>query len=188
MKKLISWIAALIIVIGCALAWYKAPDNETVWLLLPSLGLMRIIAGTWNKAAARFLSPLLPALALVMLYGWSWWAPAIYLGYLVVGTLPVTLIGNSIPGNWVNWVWVWTYGGIKGLPSILVAVALGQNFLWGLLALVPMLVHGLFITLSNVKATSKFFPWKFCEFVMGCSVGYPPAFLMDVVSWVITGV
>lgn len=182
MKKILSWVAAVLIVGFCSLAWFKAPDNETVWLLVPAMGLFRIIAGTWNKPAARFLSPLLLALAVYFLSGWSWWILAVIAGSLAVGSLPVTLIGNSIPGNWVNWVWVWVYGGIKGLPSVAVALAVGQQITLALLlCLVPMLVHGLVITLSNLKATKRFFPWKFCEFCMGSSVGYPPALLIDLI-------
>lgn len=180
MKKILTWIVGIACVVLLAFIWSQQPDNEQVWFLVPVLGLFRMIGGTWNKAIGRFLPPLIIAGAWFFFQGLSWWMLAIVAAYLAVKTLPFSFIGNGVKDHWFNWVWIWILGLLNGLPSITLGIPLGLFTTSLALCLVPCVVYGVACTLSNVKPTAKYFPWKLCEFLMGSSAGIPAAMLIDV--------
>lgn len=177
-KKWASIIFALLSMVWLALILSGGANRELVWFIVPLGGLYRMIGGTWNKAIGRFLAPALPVVAVLLLVGWSWWLPLIYGTYLLVKTLPFTLIGSSVHDNWFNWVWIWLLGLINGLACVTVGLSSGLLIASLFLSLVPCVAYGVCGTLSNVKSTARFFPWKLCEFVFGASTMIPPSMLI----------
>lgn len=181
-KKWIAGIFALLCMVFLALILSGGANREVAWFIVPIGGLFRMIGGTWWKAVGRFLTPALPVVAILLLGGWSWWLLLIYGVYLSVKTLPFTLNGNSVHDNWFNWVWIWVLGFVNGLCSMSLLPIVGwAEWLDPILyaAGFPMIAYGIACTLSNVKVTAKYFPWKFCEFIMGASAMIPPAMLID---------
>ena len=181
MKKWIAGIFALLCLVFLALIFWDAPNREVVWFIVPIGGLFRMIGGTWWKAVGRFLTPVLPVLAVLLLGGFSWWLLLVYGAYLLVKTLPFTLIGDSVKDSWLNWIWIPTLGLINGAVCLSLLPIVGWSYLWTALiaCAFPLLGYGIFGILSNVKPTAKFFPWKLCEFVFGSSAMIPPAMLID---------
>lgn len=145
-------------------------NKEIAWFLCPILSLLRQLDGTWGTpwqfggifAVALFLQ----------LFGKlrQWRGIATLVLFYILGTLPVTLGGDSVTATWYSWLWIWVLGFIQGLWYLL------YNKKTALYALFPMVLYGLFITLSNISATANFFPWKLCEGVMGFAIGIPFAF------------
>jgi hypothetical protein len=124
-------------------------------------GLLSQIGGTWWKGARRFIIPLLMGATAWMFMGWSWWILAMVLTQWGAYSMPVTAFGDSIPGDWRNWFWLPCWGLLLcaspiwlGKEVILHATALG-------------LLIGLFVALSNIKATAKIFQWKMVELFEG---------------------
>ena len=181
-KKWAAIIFALLCLAFLALILSGGANKEVAWFIVPIGGLYRMIGGTWNKAVGRFLTPALPVVPILLLGGWSFWLLLIYGVYLLAKTLPFTLIGGSIHDSFINWPWIWVLGFINGLcaMSLLPIVGMGE-WLDPILYAVgfPMLAYGICGTLSNIKATAKYFPWKFCEFIRGASAMIPPALLID---------
>lgn len=142
-------------------------NRELVWLILPLVGLASQLGGTYNKLYRRWGVPSIITIAALLFLGFSWWLPVLFISIFSVSTLPFTFIGDSLQQHWFNWIWIWIAGYLLGLPSVLLSGERGLYF-----ALVPMAVQGICGTLSNVKATSKFFQWKFCEFIIWASMAY----------------
>ena len=143
---------------------------ELIYFLLPLAGLSRQIAGTWWKAMDRFIMPLIIGLTLFLFMGWSWWLLPTVAAFIGVKTLPVTLIGDSVKTP-LNRVWVCLLGFIQALPALLMFLDEWKVYL--LLCLVPMVVYGLLINLSNVETTARLFRWKLVEFTTGSFCVYP---------------
>ena len=135
-------------------------NRELVWLLLPLVGLLSQLGGTYNKLFRRIVVPLVITLAAALFLGWTWWWPVLFLCIFGVSTLPFTLSGNSLYDKWYNWVWIWVLGYLYGLPSLFLSKY------GALYALIPMVITGIAGTLSNIKATAPYFQWKFCEFII----------------------
>ena len=96
---------------------------------------------------------------------WPWAFLAGILAHLTT-RLPITFFGNTVQGHWFNWVWLWILGYTYGLPSALV-----HGWTGTLLALVPMVVTGASLTLSNISGkNAETFTHEFCEAVIGASV------------------
>jgi len=145
-------------------------DKELVWLGCPILGLFWQIGGYKWKLVRRIGYPLIIMLSGLLFSVFSWQLCVASLLCYVVTTLPLTLIGDDIPSCWINWVWVWVYGAILASPVLL----LGGNP-WTLL--VPLLLVGSSVTLSNLSLTQRLLPHKFVEFVIGASCFYPFALI-----------
>jgi hypothetical protein len=152
--------------------------KEYAWFLCPIIALTNQLAGTWGAPFGWF------SLVFIALFLWMYGKLKTWQGYLtlgvwwLVGTLPITLIGDSIPGYWFNWIWLWILGGIQGLWVILFMVG-NKNwwkvFVWSLF---PCLAYGVVITLSNLPITADLFPWKLCEGIMGFAVAIPFAYMI----------
>ena len=146
--------------------------SELLWLSLPIIGLLSQLGGTFNKLYRRIGIP--TTLVILYLIAQTFdFSHFLWLRYIIVwlwaffcSTLPFTLIGNSIKEHWLNWIWVWVLGLLNG------AIVLVLNYKLFYLILIPVLVYGTTITLSNIKVTAKYFQWKFVEFIIYVSVGY----------------
>ena len=141
-------------------------NREVVWLLCPLVGLLSQLGGTYNKSFRRIGVPLIITVANLLFLGFSWWLPLLLISIFAVATLPFTLIGDALDKSWVNYIWIWLAGYLLGLPSLLIS-----RHGW-IYALVPCITQGIIGTLSNVKVTAKYFPWKFCEFIIWASMAY----------------
>lgn len=182
MKGTIALIVGLALLALLALVMFTATDNEIVWFLVPFGGLCRMIGGTWKKAVGRFLPPIAVGLAYWAFVGFNWlWIPIAVGVYMLVKTLPFTLKGDSVHESWINWVWIWVLGFLNGIVCLSLAIPLSAIWTGVFLALVPMVGYGMCGTLSNVKSTAKYFPWKMCEFVFGSSAMIPVAMLIDLI-------
>ena len=177
-KKIASIVFSFIAGLFLALIFYKG-QREAIWFLLPIAGILRMVGGTWKKAIGRFLPPMLVGLAFYFFVGLSWWILPIVGAYTLTKTLPVSLIGDGVSDSWMNYLWFPILGFINGIACLTIAIPLGLIGTALFATLVPTVIYGLCITLSNVKATSKVFPWKFCEFMMGASALYPAALLIE---------
>jgi hypothetical protein len=140
-------------------------NRELVWLICPLVALLSQLGGTYNKSYRRWGVPSVITLAALLFLGFSWWLPVLFFSIFAVSTLPFTLVGDSLHECWINWVWIWIAGFLLGLPCII----LGGK-LW--FCLVPCIVQGVLGTLSNVKATAKYVPWKFFEGAVWFSMAY----------------
>ena len=139
---------------------------ELVWLICPIVALLSQLGGTYNKSYRRWGVPSVITIAALSFLGFSWWLPVLFLSIFVASTLPFTLIGDGLKASWLNWVWIWVAGYLLGLPSLIL-----DRHGW-LYAFVPSVVQGVIGTLSNLKATEKSFPWKFCEGIIWFSMAY----------------
>lgn len=146
--------------------------KELAWFLCPLIALSNQLAGTWGSPFGWF------SIVFIALFLWLYGKLKSWKGYVtlvifwILGTLPITLIGDSIPGFWLNWIWIWVLGYLQGLWCVLFS---RKVFLY---ALFPMFMYGVVITLSNLPLTAGLFPWKFCEGLMGFSLGIPFAFMI----------
>lgn len=154
-------------------------DREWVWILLNApVTLLWQLGGTVKKQFRRIGVPLVITLAAWLFLGWSWWWLALAAAYFGVTTLPFTLIGDGVPEHWFNWIWIWILGALYGAPAIIIGIVTAQIILSLWLLLVPMVAVGVWGTLSNVKATAKYFTWKFCEGIFGFATSIPPSMLI----------
>lgn len=71
----------------------------------------------------------------------------------------------SVTAHWFNWPWLFISGYLLGLASILV-----HGWMGFFLALIPALVQGISVTLSNLPKTAKDWPHEACEILIGASV------------------
>lgn len=154
-------------------------NNEIVWVICPISSILWILGGTYKKQFRRLGFPVLMTTAAFLFLGWSWWWIGLFAAAFGVTLLPFTLKGDGVPGHWFNWVWIWIAGACLGLPSLIIGLQTYQFPLSLLLLIVPCLAQGLVGTFSNLAFSRKFFPWKFCESVIGFSAAIPPALLID---------
>jgi hypothetical protein len=151
---------------------------ELVWFLLPLASMLWAAGGTWNKLFRRAGIPISVFLACLVFLGFSWWLPLITLPYFLVTILPFTLVDDSVPSHWVNWVWIWVWALLIGLASLGIGILtgfVGESLFSSLVMLIPALC----CTLSNVRATAKYFPWKLCEATTGFFSVIPVATLIQ---------
>lgn len=152
-------------------------NSEYIWFLVPICGLLWALGGTFKKQYRRLGVPISVTLVTFLYSGWSWWLPVLFGSSFLVTTLPFTLSGNEIGNKVVNWIWIWVLGFILGLPCLMVGIMLHKVWLAALLCLIPCIAQGIVGSLSNWKPTAKFFPWKFCEIVIGSAFAIPYAIL-----------
>lgn len=86
---------------------------------------------------------------------------------------------NVIPEHWFNYVWIFIWGWLLGLPALIIAFVTGAYALALWLTLVTTVAVGLFALLSNVKNVDKIFVWKFCETWFGFVVAISPAMMVQ---------
>ena len=147
--------------------------TELIWLLCPLSGILSIIGGWKKKSVRRIGIPCLVTITALVFCGWSWYLPLLWVSIFAFTTLPFTLIGDSIPENWINWLWVVVYSALMPLTGIFSALAYGNLtlFLWA--CLVAYIVILPCFILSNVKATARLFTWKFVEGLTYMMMVYP---------------
>jgi hypothetical protein len=141
-------------------------NSELVWFICPTVGVLSMLGGLKYKLFRRVGVPLAITATTSLFLGWSWWWPVLFISIYAVTTLPFTLIGDSLDKSWVNWVYIWLAGYLLGFPAVLI-----NKNAW-IYAFVPCVVQGVFGTLSNIKQSSKYAPWKFCEFIIWASMAY----------------
>ncbi len=141
--------------------------KELAWLLCPILAIANQLSGTWGSPWGW--ASILAIAVFLQLYGKlrTWQGYTTLALFWVLQTLPITLGGDSVVASWYSLLWVWLLGYIQGLWF---AICNRRTFLY---ALFPMVLYGVWITLSNVSATANLFPWKFCEGIMGFALGIP---------------
>lgn len=142
-------------------------NKELAWLLCPFLALFNQLAGTWGTPWGW--GSVFSIAVFLQLFGKlrNWKGYVSLFLFWVLGTLPITLGGDSIFDHWYSIVWIWLLGYIQGLWFIVYNKNV-KNY-----ALFPMIMYGIWITLSNAPETASLFPWKFCEGIMGFSLGIP---------------
>ena len=80
--------------------------------------------------------------------------------------LPLTLIGDSVPGHWINWPWQFVAGYLCGLPAVMTHGWIG--FAW---AVIPAVAQCVSVTLSNIQGfPARDWPHEACEVLIGCCV------------------
>ena len=138
-------------------------NKEMVWLLVPLTALLSQLGGSdyAPKAFRRIGIPLLMALAVVVFKGWSWWIIPMALTQWGAFCLPFTLIGDGVPERAVNWAWLPLWGILICISPIWISTNV-----WVATGVLGAIL-GIFGALSNIKATAKYFPWKFVEFAIG---------------------
>lgn len=144
---------------------------EYIYFLMPIGSLSRMIGGTWWKAMDRFIMPIIIVLTLYLFKGWSWWLLPTLASYLAVKTLPLTLIGDSIRGSLINRIWVFILGFLQALPCVIIFY--DELLTAVLLCLIPMVVYGVVLNLSNVSITSRLFRHKYVEAITGAIYLFP---------------
>ena len=138
--------------------------KEMIWLILPIAGLLSQLGGSpyIGKWVRRYVIPIISVLAL-----W-YFTKVFYWGYIFMALhlfasfcLPVTKFGDSIPGDWRNWLWlpVWS---IFMCSSII-----WLSFDYWLICVVCGILLLIVVVLSNTPKTAKYFQWKLCEFIQG---------------------
>ena len=178
-KKIIASVFGLLCAAFLISIWWIEPVREQVWFIVPIFGLFRMIGGTWWKFIGRFLPPIVAAAAFYFFVGWSWWILAIVGAYMILKTLPFTLIGDSVHDSWLNWVWIWVLGYLNGIACITMGIPMGMIMTAVLISLVPCVVYGITGTLSNLPKTRNWFVWKLVEFCFGASSAVPIAMLIQ---------
>ena len=145
---------------------------EVCWLSLPIVGMLSQIGGTWWKAARRYGIPLIAVGMMWMFTGFDLRLIPMGLHMFAAFCMPVTKFGDSIPGDWRNWVWIQVWGALLCTPVIWLSMQY----------LVPALVCGALLTtmvaLSNIKCTAKWFQWKFVELFEGILPLVPLCYLI----------
>jgi len=144
--------------------------NELAWFLCPLFSFLRIADGTWGNF--RWVTVGLMILSSILFKRFKWTVIPITIG---LAMLPITLGGDSVTAHWYNWLWVWVLGYLNGLWIIPLVRNISKGFL---LALIPMVIYGICITLSNIPLTADIFQWKLCEGLMGFSLGIPFAYMV----------
>lgn len=138
---------------------------EYAWFLLPIVGLLWQLGGTFNRWYRRAGVPC-TIFIFSLLYGISWQSSLLSSILLyTVTTLPFTIRKDGEIKGWTSWAWMWVLGALYGLPSQVLRLS-------PVAVIVPCIVVGTFGTLSNLRGTSQLAPWKMCEFFFGVSVAY----------------
>jgi len=142
-------------------------NKEIAWFLCPLLAIFNQLAGTWGTPWSW--GSVLSIAVFMQLYGKlrTWQGYGTLVLFWALGTLPITLGGDSVIATWYSLLWVWVLGYIQGLWFILGS----RRVLW--YAFFPMIVYGIFITMSNIPLFASLFPWKMCEGMMGFALGIP---------------
>lgn len=152
--------------------------TETAFFALPIVALLYMAGGTFHKSFRRFGIPLFMAVFGIIFLGWhSGWI-TLSLGYVAVLSLPFTLIGDDVNGHFLNFLWIWVFGYLLGLPALVIGVYLHKIGLSLALSIIPCLLIGISATLSNLKVSRNFMPWKLVEFIAGFSMTLPVVFLI----------
>jgi hypothetical protein len=148
-------------------------SEELCWLVLPLVGLLSQIGGTWWKAARRYFIPLVTVGLLQLFLGWDILYVPLALHMYGAFTLPITKFGNSIPGDWRNWLWVPFWACVLCSPVLWLSM---HTYI-----IVSLVCAGILtgmVILSNVRATAKWFQWKLVEMFEGMLPLIPICYLI----------
>ena len=138
---------------------------EIIWLIVPICAFLSQLGGSdyAPKSLRRIAVPALMAIAAWYFAGFTWNIIPMAIMQWGAFTLPFTLIGDGVPGKAVNWLWLPLWGVLVCSPSLWLNLSV-----WPAVGVLG-LVLGLLGALSNIKATAKYFQWKFIEmFISGC--------------------
>lgn len=156
------------------------------WRLAPLVSFLNAFGG-WAFKLVRRLG--IPVSVTIFAYLYSKdrkrdsiFFPIIFLSSFAAFTLPLTLVGDSIPGHWINWLWVWGLGAVQGIS--LFPLCFLKTFYqfedhvmkWLFGVIICTLVSGVVFTLSNLIG----FPvHAWCEALVGLAYGGVAAWLLD---------
>jgi len=145
---------------------------ELVWMMLPLTGVLSQIGGYCWKAARRYGIPVVALVFVGITLGVDFLCFIMAVHLWASYCLPVTLFGDSIPGDWRNWLWLPVWG------VFMCSSVLWLNWLYWPVVLICGLLMALLVVLSNIKATAKWFQWKFCELGQGLFPLMPLCYLI----------
>lgn len=136
---------------------------EMIWLLVPICGLLSQLGGSdyAPKAIRRFGIPLAMVVAILLFHGWTWWVLPMLLTQWGAYTLPFTLVGDSVPGKAINWLWLPIWGILLCVSSLWITL-----LIWPGVLAVGLLV-GLLGAASNLPWYSRWMQWKLVELFIG---------------------
>ena len=137
-------------------------STEMCWLVLPIVGLLSQLGGTFWKGYKRFIIPIVAVVTAWLFIGHFYWG-FIPMALHLWGAfcLPVTLKGDSIPKHLVNQLYLPIWG------ILLCSSALWLNIHYWLVAVICGLLLAILVFLSNMPKTAKYFQWKYCEMFIG---------------------
>jgi len=137
-------------------------NNEMCWLVLPIVGLLSQLGGTFWKGYKRFIIPIVAVATAWMFIGHFYYGFIPMMLHLWLGfTLPITLKGNSIPEYTINKLWIPLWA------IFLCSSALWLNTIYWLVAVICGLLLAILVFLSNMPKTAKYFQWKGVELFEG---------------------
>lgn len=171
---------SFVMVIFSIILWLPPVNKELAWFLVPVVTMLSLIGGTWWLPARRYMIGPVIGWALLTITNVNLLS-CLIVALLVCGytLLPITWIGDSIPGHWQNWVWVWVLGLIASGVIVTIGFILHLIMMSIILSVMPFVTIGLFSTLSNINSTAKYFQWKFCELAFWTSIAVPIAFMIS---------
>ena len=147
--------------------------TELAWLAAPIIMILSQLGGTCWRPARRILIPLLMVCVAAYFKQPSLWLVPMAALIFGAASLPFTLIGSGIKEHWFNWVWIWIWAVLITASAIPICLAYGgwDTYLYAMI--MPVVITGTSCTLSNIKATSKFFQWKWTEGIAWMFAMYP---------------
>lgn len=131
------------------------PLADLRWRLAPLVSFLNAFGGWGYTWVRRFGIPLSVLLFTFLYYNvkkkrYLYLYPILALSTFIVFRLPLTLVGDSIPAHWQNWVWVCVFGWVQIL-GLLPLAFFGKPKLdvWIACGAIHTAVACLLLTLSN---------------------------------------
>lgn len=131
------------------------PLGDLNWRLAPLVSFMNAMGG-WGPLFIRRIG--IPVVILIFTFLYydvkkkRYWVlyPILAVSIFAALSLPVTLIGDSVHGHWLNWVWLWALGASQGL-SLLPLAFFGRSKIqrWCEALVMHTFAVGILLTLSN---------------------------------------
>lgn len=136
-------------------------EREYCWFLLGICGLLSQLGGTFWKSYRREFIALAMGVAWCVFQGFTWNIFLFIIAQDIAFRLPFTLKGDGVPGNALNWLWLPLWGILICSPVLIL-----NWHVWPATAILGLIL-ALMGALSNIKATARYFQWKFVEFFIG---------------------
>ena len=158
------------------------PLADLRWRLAPLVSFLNALGGWGFKWVRRFGVPTSILIFTFLYYNvkkpkYLYFYPLLALGLFFSFSLPLTLIGDSIPAHWQNWIWVAVFGWVQMFGLIpLTFFGKSKMWLWIAGASIHTAFVGILLTLSN---TWGYPTHAWVEALIGLSFGGWAASLID---------